>query len=720
MNLKVLVLATFAVASTTACGGPLRPNVNGDGGGPIISDPRDSGAGSDAGEDPDDAGTTTSDAGTDPFDAGPVADAGGGADAGERPATNLTVCVLASDGSIDEDDCTRLDDEPPFIPAIDFGTVDQGEQATRRVLVTNLGRSPLRLFSASFDNATFVMVSSLPSTLPTGVPVTLDLVYAPALNAVDRGHFILGTADPAFPTLRIPVSGETTIVQAQPRLCIEPANGVEFGDVIVGASLTEQIVVANCGDVPVTLSRVSFAEVDTAQRDFTVPSSQLSSSPVVIAVGSQRVVDVTYAPTTVNRTDLATLTIATPQLTSTVSIRGRAIDANTTECLFAPLPAIERTPTGSVATGTLVTLDGSGSSVLPFPLPGLGTRVTAWQWAIVEKPAGSSAQLASAAASSTTFRADVSGRFRVSLVVTDDIGCASTPLEHDIQVEAGACAGTRPRAIVLVNGADASSGATVQVNTGASVNLAAASVVASNGGAQLRWYLNRPTSSAAAPTTTTGSASSFTPDVAGRYEAALVVRDALGCEATVLGQVQANAVAVTPKIEVKLQWAATGGDLDLHLLGPQGTPFSATSDCYWQSCLVNDNLDWGAQNGTGADGIRTNDPVLAGDVTSPPGGESISIRAPFDATFTVVGHHFCSRSNGGAVGGASQGPATATITLLVDGVSRKTWTRSLTQRDLWRAGRITVSNNGANVSFADEDSVAKVTESGSGCTADLD
>ena len=65
-----------------------------------------------------------------------------------------------------------------------------------------------------------------------------------------------------------------------------------------------------------------------------------------------------------------------------------------------------------VVTGTLVTLDGSGSSDANGDL-------LMYSWSITSKPNGSSAALSSATVPKPTFTADIVGTYVIHLVVND-------------------------------------------------------------------------------------------------------------------------------------------------------------------------------------------------------------------------------------------------------------------------------------------------------------
>jgi hypothetical protein len=100
--------------------------------------------------------------------------------------------------------------------------------------------------------------------------------------------------------------------------------------------------------------------------------------------------------------------------TAVLTISAATVAANTTQAL----PTINVAPLANAGTvqnvyeGTIVTLDGSGSS------DANGDLLT-YSWAITSKPLGSSATLSSATTVKPTFTADVAGAYVFNLVVND-------------------------------------------------------------------------------------------------------------------------------------------------------------------------------------------------------------------------------------------------------------------------------------------------------------
>jgi VCBS repeat-containing protein len=75
---------------------------------------------------------------------------------------------------------------------------------------------------------------------------------------------------------------------------------------------------------------------------------------------------------------------------------------------------------GTLLTGTLVTLDGTGSSDVEG-------QALSFAWTLLTKPASSTASLVNPISSGPTFTPDVVGAYTVQLVVTDALGASSAP-----------------------------------------------------------------------------------------------------------------------------------------------------------------------------------------------------------------------------------------------------------------------------------------------------
>lgn len=166
-------------------------------------------------------------------------------------------------------------------------------------------------------------------------------------------------------------------------------------------------------------------------------------------------------------------------------------------------------PSQSVTLGTMVTLDGSGST-------DANGDALAYAWTLTARPAGSNATLADGQTAQPSFTTDAAGDYVVTLVVNDGTQ-ASEP--QGVLVRASA-ANAAPVA---------DAGPAQTVGQGATVTLDGSRSSDADGSlAGYAWTLTgKPTGSAAALSSATAQKPTFVADKAGTYVATLIVSDGL-------------------------------------------------------------------------------------------------------------------------------------------------------------------------------------------------
>ena len=199
-----------------------------------------------------------------------------------------------------------------------------------------------------------------------------------------------------------------------------------------------------------------------------------------------------------------------------------------------------------------VTLDGTGST-------DDNNDFLTYKWALITKPAGSSAMLSSITLAKPTFKADVAGTFVASLIVNDG------------KVDSPAAATT---VSVSTANADpiANAGPNQNVTLGAAVTLDGTnSSDANRDQLTYRWVMmSKPTGSTAVLTNPTSAKPTFTADLVGSYVASLIVNDGRIDSTTVATTVTASVANSAP--------VANAGTNQSVVLGTVTLDGSASSD----------------------------------------------------------------------------------------------------------------------------------------------
>ncbi|PJC96523.1 hypothetical protein GQ37_021390 [Janthinobacterium sp. BJB1] len=354
----------------------------------------------------------------------------------------------------------------------------------------------------------------------------------------------------------------------------------------------------------------------------------------------------------INAARLTQVVTALAKITNTDAIKQVIADIATVP------PVAQAGPLQSVVTGTVVTLDGSGSSAD-------AGRTLSYAWTLPSKPAGSTASLSSPTSARPTFTVDVAGTYVASLVVNDG----------KVSSNAAAVSVTASTA----NAAPvAHAGYAQQVLSGSVVELDGSASSDANGDAlTFAWELTtKPANSKATLSSASSAKSTFTADASGLYVAKLIVNDgkASSADATVTVTASAvdnsgpnvSAITVTPAI-VDVSQTSQQVTATVSVTDATGVNLNALPAPHWYNVAdiggTRINSQWKLASGDAKHA------TFSSTVTIPTGAKagewvvgSLAFRDVLDYTSTNGGYSqgFTVQSNGLS---DTSGPAVSAITV---------------------------------------------------------
>ena len=249
-----------------------------------------------------------------------------------------------------------------------FGRVTVGQNESQEVVVTNTGESSATISSITVSGSEFGVSSvSLPATLASGESVVLAIMFRPSGNGFTSETMAI-TSDAENPTLQVGVAGTGVTSQA---LTAMPSS-LAFGQVSVGSSATDSVVITNSSSsaVTITSSQVTGSgfSLNTAPASLTLASGQsitLSVTFVPQAGGAASGSIFLYGPRlnvpmTGTGSTIGQLTISPAAL----SFGNVDVGSQTTQ------------PSSITATGGSVTISSDSSSNSQFSISGLTLPLT--------------------------------------------------------------------------------------------------------------------------------------------------------------------------------------------------------------------------------------------------------------------------------------------------------------------------------------------------------
>ncbi|MBW2703317.1 MAG: choice-of-anchor D domain-containing protein [Deltaproteobacteria bacterium] len=289
---------------------------------------------------------------------------------------------------------------------IEFGAVPVGGMAERSLVIQNRGRNTLNLDPAfEGPDAAAFSFGDFDASIPPGEQGLVTVRFAP--DAVRRYDSILALEgnDPDHPRVEVKVGGEG---YRQGILEVTPAE-LDFGLVAAGKVGIEQVVIHNAGNGDLIVSRIGFS--DETSPDFQILNS--TSTPAAIPADGTIMLNLAYRP------GLGSTPPAPGLLIVEASDPVNPSDEVLLRAALNRAPLADAGPDQEVDPLSPVLLNGENSSDPD------GDEPLSFDWSLVRRPEGSSAQLVAKDQAQVTFVPDLVGIYEAQLFVTDCTGLRS-------------------------------------------------------------------------------------------------------------------------------------------------------------------------------------------------------------------------------------------------------------------------------------------------------
>ena len=318
---------------------------------------------------------------------------------------------------------------------VDFGQVFAGGEEEKNVNIFNLGSDNLEISGFRFSGSPFFTLVAAGKEYPvspetTDPGITFDSVielapndqyffkvkFAPVDDQKADGTLVIYSNDDKHP------DGSTVLIkgnQTGPCIAVNPKQ-VKFGGKKIGDLATLPLVIFSCGDAPLELYDITFAGGSSA--DFAVDLTPLdhepaAGDPVIVPIGAEVTVNVTFVPNEENPTDVngspipdeGILVLENNSFYQTKEVEVSGFGA----LFFCPTAVIQCAEGAEVIPQTVLHLYGDQSYAAT-------DTIAKWDWS-VEQPLGSqSVFIPSNTFPNPTFEVNVAGKYTFSLTVYDE------------------------------------------------------------------------------------------------------------------------------------------------------------------------------------------------------------------------------------------------------------------------------------------------------------
>src|SRR5215472_11061153 len=239
--------------------------------------------------------------------------------------------------------------------SMNFGSVTVGSTSGAQMLVvTNNGNATVLLDQISCSSPGFVISGpTLPLSIGARQSVSFQVVFEPAAASAFVGNITVVTGKHAGASSSIPVSGTGVAAASTVTYLVTPSAGsVSFGNLLVGSSASQSLLLTNSGTGSVTVSQVAVTGSGYSVSGF--------SGAVSLAAGQGLSLAVNFAPASTGSVAGSLSVVSTATNSPAISLSGTGVQP-----LLSVVPS-------SVNFGN-VTVGVSNSQTMTIQNPGTAT-----------------------------------------------------------------------------------------------------------------------------------------------------------------------------------------------------------------------------------------------------------------------------------------------------------------------------------------------------------
>ena len=201
--------------------------------------------------------------------------------------------------------------------SLSFSTVNVGSSNSQNVILSNMGNSSVAISQVNTSGAGFSASGlTLPLTLAAGQGASLSVVYAPAAAGSVTGSVSV-VSDAANSPLTMALSGTgfvpTFLLSASP-------TSLGFGNLAVGSSSSQTVILTNSGNSSVTISQLNVSGAGFSASGLTLP--------LTLTAGQSTALSVQFAPQAGGSvTGSVSVVSSTTNSPATISLSGSGVVA---------------------------------------------------------------------------------------------------------------------------------------------------------------------------------------------------------------------------------------------------------------------------------------------------------------------------------------------------------------------------------------------------------